>query len=254
VQPESPVGRVESSRPDAGGERQAEGDRNQTLALSWYQYDRIRDSRLASGLEDSTRPTGAVRPHHLKRFLLPPGPAAEPGRIRLTFDDGPHPTVTPAVLDRLASYHHAAAFFLVGSRVAAAPDLPAAIRAAGHVVGNHTFTHRRLPWGDTAAARIELTRCQEVVPQATHFRPPFGRLTPGLWRAARRLGLTPAGWSLDAHDWRCRTLADTVACARRLLAAVRPGDVILLHDDRPTVLPLLDVLLPGLRERGLLGG
>jgi peptidoglycan/xylan/chitin deacetylase (PgdA/CDA1 family) len=197
---------------------------------------------------------GSPRPRLLKRFLLPPGPTAEPGGVRLTFDDGPHPAVTPAVLGRLASFGHAAAFFLVGSRVAAAPQLPAAIRAAGHVVGNHTFSHPRLPWRDTVLSLAELTRCQEAVPEATHFRPPFGRLTPGLWRAARRLGLTPAGWSLDAHDWRCRTPADAVACARRLMAAARPGDVILLHDDRPTVLPLLDVLLPALRDRGLIGG
>ncbi len=197
---------------------------------------------------------GSTRPRLLKRFLLPPGPAAEPGRVRLTFDDGPHAVVTPAVLDRLAVFDHRAAFFLVGGRVAAAPHLPAAICGAGHVVGNHTFSHPRLPWRDTTLSLAELERCQRAVPQATHFRPPFGRLTPGLWRAARRLGLAPAGWSLDAHDWRCRTPADAEACARRLLAAVRPGDVILLHDDRPTVLPLLDELLPALRDRGLLAG
>ena len=196
----------------------------------------------------------AARPHPLKRFLLPPGPAAEPGRVRLTFDDGPHPDITPAVLDRLTEYGHAAAFFLVGRLVAAAPHLPAAIRAAGHVLGNHTFSHRRPVWHDSAVSLADVARCQDAVPGATHFRPPFGRLTPGLWRAARRLGLAPAGWSLDAHDWRCRTADDAVACANRLIAAARPGDVILLHDDRPTVLPLLDALLPGLRRRGLLGG
>lgn len=195
-----------------------------------------------------------ARPHPLMRFLLPPGPAPEPGRVRLTFDDGPHPEFTPAVLDRLAVCGHAAAFFLVGSRVAAAPHVPAAIRAAGHVVGNHTFTHPRLARSDTAVSLAEVKRCQELVPHATHFRPPFGRLTPGMWRAARRLGLAPAGWTLDANDWRCRTPDDAKACARRVLAAARPGDVILLHDDRPGVLPLLDVLLPGLHERGLLAG
>lgn len=195
-----------------------------------------------------------ARPHPLKRVLLPPGPAPAPGRVRLTFDDGPHPEFTPAVLDRLAGYGHAAAFFLVGSRVAAAPRVPAAVRAAGHVVGNHTFSHHRPRWRDTAVSLAELERCQELVPHATHFRPPFGRLTPGLWRAARRLGLTPAGWTLDANDWRCRTADDAKACARRLLVAARPGDVILLHDDHPGVLPLLDELLPGLRERGLLAG
>jgi peptidoglycan/xylan/chitin deacetylase (PgdA/CDA1 family) len=196
----------------------------------------------------------AARPHPLKRLLLPPGPAPAPGRVRLTFDDGPHPDLTPAVLDRLAAAGHAAAFFLVGRRVAAAPQLLPAIRAAGHVVGNHTFAHRRLPWGDTAASLADLRRCQALVPDAVHFRPPFGRLTPALWRAARRLGLAPAGWSLDADDWRCRSAADAAGCAARLAAAARPGDVILLHDDHHGILPLLDELLPALAGRGLLGG
>lgn len=196
----------------------------------------------------------ARRPHPFKRLVLPPGPAPEPGCARLTFDDGPHPDVTPAVLDRLAAVGHAAAFFLVGRRVAAAPDLPATIRRAGHVVGNHTFSHPRLAWNDTELSLDEVKRCQEAVPGATHFRPPFGRMTPGLWCAARRVGLTPAGWTLDAADWRCRSAADAGACAARLLAAARPGDVILLHDDHPHVLTLLDALLPGLRRAGLLGG
>ena len=98
---------------------------------------------------DATAP-GSPRPHPLKRLLLPPGPAAEPGRVRLTFDDGPHTTHTPAVLDRLAAFDHRAAFFLVGSRVGAAPSVVATIHSAGHVVGNHTFSHPRLPWRDTA--------------------------------------------------------------------------------------------------------
>lgn len=196
----------------------------------------------------------ARRPHPLRRVILPPGPAPAPGGVRLTFDDGPHRELTPAVLDRLGEFGHRAAFFLVGNRVADAPYLPDAIRAAGHVLGNHTFTHRRLAWRDAAGSLAEVERCQAVVPGATHFRPPFGRLTPGLWRAARRVGLAPAGWTLDATDWRCRTAEDAAACARRLLAAVRPGDVILLHDDHAGIVPLLDVLLPGLRERGLPGG
>lgn len=194
------------------------------------------------------------RPHPLKRLVLPPGPLPPPGRVRLTFDDGPHPAVTPAVLDRLAVVNHRAAFFLVGNRVATAPHVAAAVRAAGHVVGNHTFAHERAAWTDADAAHDDLRRCQDLLPDATHFRPPFGRLTPGLWRAARRLGLVLAGWSLDARDWRCRTAADAAACADRVAAAARPGDVILLHDDHPFVLPLLDVLLPALARRGLLGG
>jgi peptidoglycan/xylan/chitin deacetylase (PgdA/CDA1 family) len=172
-------------------------------------------------------------------------------RVLLTFDDGPHPEHTPAVLDRLAAHGVRAAFFLVGSRIASAPHLPQRIASAGHVVGNHTFSHRRFGWWERSGPLDDVTRCQELLPAATWFRPPLGRLTPGLWRAARRHGLRVVNWSLDSNDWRCRGESDARACAAEVLASVRPGDIILFHDDRPWVAAILDVVLPELRERGL---
>jgi peptidoglycan/xylan/chitin deacetylase (PgdA/CDA1 family) len=191
----------------------------------------------------------ARRPSLWKRLLLAPVARTRSAGLRpvlLTFDDGPHPEHTPAVLARLAAHGTAAAFFLVGERVAAAPHLPAAIAAAGHLLGNHTFTHGRLRGADDVA------RCQAVLPGAAWFRPPFGRLTVGQWRAARRHGLRVLHWSLDSNDWRCRSEADARQCAAEVLRLVRPGDVILFHDDRPLTGPILDVVLPGLSERGLL--
>ncbi|MDB5308106.1 MAG: polysaccharide deacetylase family protein [Gemmataceae bacterium] len=139
--------------------------------------------------------------------------------------------------------------------MAAAPDLPGAIARAGHLVGNHTFTHTRLGWWDRAGAYAELARCQDLLPAGVGwFRPPFGRITPGLWRAARRLGLGVVTWTLDSNDWQCRTEVDAAACAAEVLERVRPGDTILFHDDHPGIGPILDVVLPGLASRGLLGG
>lgn len=166
--------------------------------------------------------------------------------ILLTFDDGPHPEHTPAVLDRLAAHGVSAAFFLVGSRIEAAPHLPGRIASAGHVVGNHTFTHRRFGWWERSGPLADVGRCQAVLPGAKWFRPPFGRLTPGLWLAARRHGLRVVNWSLDSNDWRCRSESDAAACAAEVLAAVRPGDVILFHDDHPWIGPILDAVLPAL--------
>jgi hypothetical protein len=77
-------------------------------------------------------------------------------------------------------------------------------------------------------------------------------LTPGVWLAARRLGLPVVTWSVDSGDWQCASETEALICARTVLGAVRPGDIVLLHDDRPWIGAILDVLLPGLAARGLL--
>jgi peptidoglycan/xylan/chitin deacetylase (PgdA/CDA1 family) len=153
------------------------------------------------------------------------------------------------VLERLKRHGLTAAFFLVGNRIASAPHVPQQIASAGHVLGNHTFTHRRFGWCDVAPSLADVRRCQELIPDARLFRPPFGRLTPGLWLAARRLGLRCVNWSLDSGDWRCRSAADAATCAKEVLERVRPGDVVLFHDAHPWIGPILDVVLPGLETR-----
>lgn len=165
--------------------------------------------------------------------------------ITLTFDDGPHPVHTPAVLDRLAAYRLRAAFFLVGNRVVD-DSLVARIAEEGHLIGNHTFSHERPRLGHISSSLADVRRCQGLLPGATLFRPPFGRLTPGLWLAAELLGLRSVYWSLDSGDWKCRNAADAVACAEELSRCARPGDVILFHDDHRWIVPILDRVLPHL--------
>ncbi|MBA4066968.1 MAG: polysaccharide deacetylase [Isosphaera sp.] len=193
--------------------------------------------------------TFARRVHPLKRaaWRLAGCRSTAPG-VLLTFDDGPHPEHTPAVLDRLAAFGLTAAFFLVGKRITD-PSLVARIATAGHVLGNHTFAHAVPRWRDFRSAVADVARCQVVVPAARLFRPPLGRLTPGLWLAARRHHLPILAWSLDSGDWRCRTPADAAACAAEVVAAVRPGDVVLFHDDHPWAVPVLDAVLPALARR-----
>ena len=155
----------------------------------------------------------------------------------------------PTYLDRLAAFGAKAAFFFVGNRIRD-PALVPRVAAAGHVLGNHTFAHTA-PRG-FASARAEVRECQALVPGATLFRAPLGKLTPALWRAARREELECVHWSLDSGDWRCRTEADAQTCASEVLELVRAGDVILFHDDHARVLPILDAVLPALKEKGLL--
>lgn len=168
--------------------------------------------------------------------------------VWLTFDDGPHAEHTPAVLHRLAAHGVSAAFFLVGNRIID-PALVRRITDAGHALGNHTFAHALPRWHDIALSQAEVRACQDVVPGATLFRPPLGRLTPGLWLAARRLKLQCINWSLDSGDWRCRSEADAVQCAKEVLELVQPRDIVLFHDDHRWIAPILDVVLPELSRR-----
>jgi peptidoglycan-N-acetylglucosamine deacetylase len=195
--------------------------------------------------------TFARRTHILKRLALAPfaRTRAAGAQVLLTFDDGPHPEHTPAVLERLAAFGAKAAFFFVGNRIAD-PELIARVARAGHLLGNHTFAHTA-PRG-FAAARAEVRACQALVPGATLFRAPLGKLTPALWRAARRESLTCVHWALDSGDWRCRTEADARTCASEVLKLVRAGDVILFHDDHSRAAPILDAVLPALKEKGWL--
>jgi peptidoglycan/xylan/chitin deacetylase (PgdA/CDA1 family) len=208
-----------------------------------------------TALRDAPGVQFARRPARIMRALHGPFAVSRSGRspfVALTFDDGPHPTLTPAVLDRLRRYGATATFYLIGERIAAAPHVPELIAAEGHALGNHTFSHPRFGALACQDPLRELTRCQDAVPRAGTFRPPFGRITPGVLLAARRLGLPVVLWSIDSGDWQCESAEDAAACAHQVLELVRPGDIILLHDDRPWIEPLLDILLPGLVSRGLL--
>jgi peptidoglycan/xylan/chitin deacetylase (PgdA/CDA1 family) len=138
-----------------------------------------------------------------------------PDSILLTFDDGPHPETTPAVLDRLEKYGARAIFFVVGSRVSRAPEILSEIVSRGHVIGNHTFSHPLSMV--THSYREEIIRCQDVIgtiigKTPTLFRPPFGKTSMRGVLAAQRLGLKTVHWSLDRADWALRDQATARAC------------------------------------------
>jgi peptidoglycan/xylan/chitin deacetylase (PgdA/CDA1 family) len=180
----------------------------------------------------------------LRHALAPVNPAAAaaigvprrlpgvPG-VALTFDDGPHPEGTPAVLELLAAHGAIATFFLVGEQVARRPQLAARILAAGHAVALHGHRHRlqaRLAPGtvrrDVAVGRATV---EEAIGQAVlAHRPPYGVYSPAGLRAVREAGLQPLLWSRWGKDW--RRFATPGRIASRATRALLPGDVILLHD------------------------
>jgi peptidoglycan-N-acetylglucosamine deacetylase len=153
------------------------------------------------------------------------------GGVVLTFDDGPHPEGTPAVLDALASAP--GVFFLVGEQVERHPALAAEIAAAGHEVALHGYRHRNQMRVTPKALREDLRRGVDAIGAATGrapalYRPPYGIFTPAGLALARKSGWLPLLWSKWGRDWRARTPpAEIARLATRDLSA---GDVILLHD------------------------
>ncbi len=135
-----------------------------------------------------------------------------PGRVALTFDDGPNPDATPRLLDVLARHRVLATFFLIGENVRREPALTRRIAREGHVIGNHTMTHRWLPCLSHADIRTELRDCAHALEDtlgapATLFRPPHGARTPAVLAASRALGMTTVNWNVIVSDWRPQTPA-----------------------------------------------
>ncbi|MGA2745352.1 MAG: polysaccharide deacetylase family protein [Candidatus Sulfotelmatobacter sp.] len=153
-------------------------------------------------------------------------------QLALTYDDGPNDPHTLRLLEVLAKHQVKATFFLIGRYVQQRPDLAREIVQAGHVVGNHTFTHPLLTFKSAAATRQELSACNAALNDAlgkppSLFRPPFGGRRPAVLRIARDLGLEPVMWNVTGFDW---TAPPSAVIEKKVAKQIRGGDVILLHD------------------------
>jgi peptidoglycan/xylan/chitin deacetylase (PgdA/CDA1 family) len=188
--------------------------------------------------------------------------AARRGEVALTFDDGPDPRVTPAVLDCLERHGVRASFFYIGRRAEDHPELAAETVRRGHRVENHSYSHpHAFACYPPAALRREVRRGQEALARAGGVRPrwfraPAGFRSPLLERELAAAGLHLASWTRRGFDTVSR---DPGRVAARLLKGAAGGDVLLLHDgsaarDRggaPVVLAALPRLLDELARRGL---
>lgn len=157
----------------------------------------------------------------------------EPRGVALTFDDGPHPEGTPAVLETLREAPALATFFLVGEQVQRYPALAGEIAAAGHAVGVHGYRHTLLLRRSPAALRDDFARAADVIGNATGaapvlYRPPYGVFSLPALRLVRRLGWSPYLWSRWGRDWERR--ATPASIAARATEELGGGDIVLLHD------------------------
>ena len=195
-------------------------------------------------------------------FFLPVISRGSSGRraVALTFDDGPDPLTTPALLRLLRKHKAPVTFFVTGRKAFHHPDLIKKILADGHCVGNHSFDHDVLiAFKSNHTVRSDITAVQEVLgghgiaPRV--FRPPAGITGPSLPRALRAVGLSVVNFSCRARDGGNRRLKHL---AKRILRRVRPDDIVLLHDIAPPCaaqLPFwvaeIDCILEGIRRKDL---
>ena len=175
--------------------------------------------------------------------------------IALTFDDGPDPARTPALLDTLAELGVPATFFVLGEHADAHPELCARIAREGHELGNHTYTHPYLPLRRSRSVADELARTDAAILRATGVvptiaRPPYGGRSPRNVRAFERAGKRVVLWDVNSYDWKGAPGADV---AQRIVERARPGSIVLMHDggrDHQGTLDAVKLAVPALRERG----
>lgn len=171
--------------------------------------------------------------------------------VALTFDDGPGPYTAGSILHVLRKRHARATFFLVGRRIQNWPSIPKMETEVG-AVGDHTWNHAELTGLDENAMKSEVEDAQTAVAQATQrpvtlFRPPYGARDGAVDREVASLGMVTVMWSLDSLDWQGGNWKELVA---RVLQAVRPGSIVLMHDIHPNTISAVWKLVPALHHLG----
>lgn len=176
--------------------------------------------------------------------------------IALTFDDGPWPGQTEIILGILAERRAPATFFMLGVQVERAPGLAQAIVQAGHAIGNHSYSHRRLDVAPPDAVEWEVVHTTQRIEEVSGvhpywFRPPGGNIGPAVYASSERAGARPALWTIDPQDWRDGVTAEQIAWS--VISTAHPNAVVLLHDgggDRWKTIAALPIIIDALRAAG----
>ncbi|HYG98392.1 MAG TPA: polysaccharide deacetylase family protein [Terriglobales bacterium] len=180
--------------------------------------------------------------------------------LALTYDDGPNKASTPQLLEVLAKNDVRATFFMLGRHVTHQPDLAREVAAAGHAIGNHTYTHPNLIFASPAQVSAQIEACHRVLndvvgEHSNLFRPPFGGRRPDVLAEVRRRGFVPVMWAISAYDWN-RDSAEVIES--RVSRRIRGGEVVLMHDgsdlgmgaDRSASVAATDRLIRRFKDQG----
>lgn len=173
--------------------------------------------------------------------------------IAITFDDGPHPVLTPKLLDMLKARGIKATFFLIGQNAAEYPDIVKRIAAEGHELGNHSWSHPQLTKLSPDALRDQIAKTADAINAATGhpptvMRPPYGATTPYITQwLYKEFGTKVIMWSVDPMDWKIRK-ADHVESV--IVSQTRPGSIILSHDIHASTVAAMPETLDKLKAKG----
>lgn len=166
--------------------------------------------------------------------------------IALTFDDGPHPDYTPAILELLEQYNAKATFFCIGKNIDNNKQLSTTIKNKGHELGNHSWSHSPMfsLFGKNKV-KEELIHTNNLISEITGsscklFRPPYGVTNPPIAKALKSLPLKTIGWSIRSFD---TTTKNSEKIINRVLPQIKPGAIILLHDNRSQTIKILEAIL-----------
>ena len=172
--------------------------------------------------------------------------------IALTFDDGPCAKYTPGILDLLGQYGIEAAFFCIGSKIEGNEHILKRMADHGHLIGIHSYRH---DWRFTLSGKRriteDLTTCADKIKSATGFeptlfRPPFGVTNPDIASAVKKLNLRTIGWSIRSFD----TVKTPGKVIKRVTKRLKPGSIILLHDNRENTVHILQAIIKFAMENG----
>ena len=177
------------------------------------------------------------------------------GAILLTFDDGPHPDITPKVLDLLDEYKARSLFFVTGTAIKNSPSLVKEILSRGHKIGNHTFSHMSTDKVPCRIYRSDIEKCQRSIHELTgdlpvYFRPPKGLLTIKTILSIKFLRIKIVRWSLDTGEYSYLKHKSSQELAENFLRKVKSRDIVLSHDDNDKIPEMLRIILPVLTSKG----
>lgn len=180
--------------------------------------------------------------------------SAEP-LLYLTFDDGPHPQVTPKLLDLLERHNVFASFFVIGKNAQQYPEILREIAQRGHSIGNHSYQHLTLPRLSAAKQLTEICQANQIIESTIQkpcvlFRAPRGQWSIRLLLRLRRLQIKALHWSRDSMDY--QTVSPTEIVQNFIDKPLSCGDIVLFHDDNERCIEALQELIPMWKQQGYL--
>jgi peptidoglycan-N-acetylglucosamine deacetylase len=173
-------------------------------------------------------------------------------KVALTFDDGPHPIFTPALLEIMSATDVKVTFFVLGQQAQRYPQIIRTEHLGGHEIGNHSWSHQNFVYLRDDAIRDELCRTEKAIRVSgaipTLMRPPFGEITPMQRRwIATEFGYKTVLWTVDSEDWRVRDSAQIANC---ILRDAKPNTIILAHDIHGATIEAMSVVIRQLNNAG----